>query len=211
MLYFWKRFKTQIFSAFARATDWALFLVIVAVGGLGSSWYMVEAGTRLTTQRIGPWVAWKSQARIDADPYTRAHFARLGTLALSTETATTFLARTDTTGDHFDASCVYEISGQNPPAQWWSLTLFDQQGRLIANAADRYSFTADTVALSPDGTLKISMARDAHEGNWLPFGNANNFALVMHLLEPGVSLLDEEGEEEDEALTLPEIKKVSCR
>jgi hypothetical protein len=208
-----RHLKNYILVGIGLVADWALFLAIVFISGYGSSWYMVEAGTELTTQRIGPWVAWKAQARVDADPYTRAHFARLGTLDLSTEIATTYVARTDDTGAAFDASCAYIISGSKPAAQWWSITLFDSGGRLIPNSADRYSFTRDTVAMSSDGTLNISMARDAHEGNWLPFGNVNNFALVLQLLQPDISLLAEESEEEGEItqVELPSIKMVSCR
>ncbi len=208
----WQQVTTYLTEVLGLVTDWAIFLAIVVIGGYGTSWYMVEAGSQLTTQRIGPWVAWKAQARTDADPYTRAHFARLGTLDLSTETAATYVARTDDTGAAFDASCTYLISGEDLDAEWWSLTLFDGAGRLIPNAADRYSFTRDTIAMSPNGILKVSMARDAHDGNWLPFGKANVFTLVLHLLQPDVSLLAEATDEgDDDPARLLTINKVSCR
>ena len=70
--------------------DWAAFIGAVLILGLGTSWYMIDVGTRLTTEKHGPWVGWTSAGRADADPYTRAHFARLGTLQLTTEIALTY-------------------------------------------------------------------------------------------------------------------------
>ncbi len=55
--------------------DWAAFIGAVLILGLGTSWYMIDVGTRLTTEQHGPWVGWTSAGRADADPYTRAHFA----------------------------------------------------------------------------------------------------------------------------------------
>ncbi len=205
----WHRFKSTATSLIRLITDWALFIVIVLAGGYGTSWYMVEAGTSLTTQRSGPWVAWTAQARVDADPYTRAHFARRGTLDLNADTATTYVARTDQTGAALDASCVYEVTGEQLDADWWSLTLYDSDGRLIPNAANRYGFTRDTVVISANGRFTISLSRNAHEGNWIPFGNASNFALVLYLLQPDISLLEET--DDTEQTGLPEIKKVVCR
>ena len=33
-----------------------LFLLIAIGGGLGSAWVMIERGSALTTERVGPWV-----------------------------------------------------------------------------------------------------------------------------------------------------------
>ena len=51
-------------------------------GGLGTAWYMVEAGSRLSTRSFGPWTTWTAAGRPDADPYTRAHTARNALLPL---------------------------------------------------------------------------------------------------------------------------------
>lgn len=204
-----KFLKTYLGKGLGLLTDWSIFFAIVLIGGYGTSWYMVQAGSELTTQRIGPWVAWTAQARSDADPYTRAHFAKRGTLDLSTETAVTFITRGDKNNDPFDASCVYRVEGDDLAADWWSLTLYDAQGRLVKNTAERYSFTKDTVAFAPDGTFKVSLARDAHSGNWLPFGRASNFALALHLLQPDISILSEE--DNADQLILPEVIKEGCQ
>ncbi len=78
------------------AADWSLFIGIVLIGGLGSSWYMVELGLLGSRQRRANLDDLDvAAARPDADPYTRAHYARIGVLPLSAEFAQTYIARTD--------------------------------------------------------------------------------------------------------------------
>jgi len=199
--------KRALYTA-GLVSDWALFIGIVLIGGLGTSWYMVSAGTGFTTKRIGPWVTWTAEGRTDADPYTRAHFARAGRLNMSTEIAATFIARTDQEGIRLHSSCEYRIEGSDLDATWWSLTAFDERGRLIPNPSNRYAYTSDTVALSPNGTFVITLARDARPGNWLPTGGAGRLALVLQTLEGETAIA---GSGEQDTTTLPSIKTVACR
>jgi hypothetical protein len=203
--------KKRSFAMLGLVADTALFLGIVLIGGLGTSWYMVEAGSRLTTRSIGPWVVWTSAARTDADPYTRAHFARAGTLPLSTDVAQTFMARADSEGQRLHSSCEYVVDGRDPPAAWWSLSVFDDRGRLIANPAQRYAFTSDTMAKGADGTFLVSLARDARPGNWLPTGGAGRLMLVLTLLDGRGSPSSQSASGDGDAKGLPLIRRVSCR
>ncbi len=203
------KLKKRAVAAAGVLADWALFLGIALIGGLGSSWYMVEAGTRLTTHAVGPWVAWTSAARIDADPYTRAHYARAGTLPISTDIATTYVARTDSGGVRLHSSCEYRIDGKDTTGRWWSLSVFDSKGRLIPNPAERYAFTSDTIALEPDGSFTVSLARDAQPGNWLPTGGAGRLALVFVVLDSPVRVLATDTTLGDKAL--PTIRRLGCR
>ena len=91
--------------------DWAAFIGVVLILGLGTSWYMIDIGTPLTTVREGPWVSWTSAGRADADPYTRAHFARLGTLQLTAEMTLTYVAFSDSQGRRLHSSCDYSVEG----------------------------------------------------------------------------------------------------
>lgn len=203
------RLKKHLGAALSRAADWALFIGIVLIGGLGSSWYMVEAGSRLTTERIGPWVGWTSAAQPGADPYTRAHFARSGTLPLSTEVARAYVARRDDEGLLLHSSCQYVVEGNDFQASWWSLSVFDERGRLIPNTAQRHSFTSDTIVIEPDGSFVVALARDARPANWLPTGGAGRLSLVLTLIEPKrvtsetVSGIDHKA--------MPTIRKTGCR
>ncbi len=188
--------------------DWAAFIGVVLILGLGTSWYMIDIGTPLTTLRQGPWVSWTSAGRADADPYTRAHFARLGTLQLSAEMTLTYTAYTDSEGRRLHSSCDYTVVGREPSSSWWSLTVFDDRGELIANPAQRYAFTGETIALHPDGTFLVALARDARPGNWLPTGGAGHLALVFTTVDANTPLLAKPAAEQT---PLPEIRRIQCR
>jgi hypothetical protein len=108
------KIRRRILLTSLRLFEAILIATIVLAGGLGSSWYMVEAGTRFTTARQGPWMVWTAAARSDADPYTRAHFAATGTLPLSAEVQRTFVARHDSAGDRLHSSCDYSVEGAYP-------------------------------------------------------------------------------------------------
>jgi hypothetical protein len=203
------RLKKRLGFLISKAADWALLTGVVLIGGLGSSWYMVEAGTRLTTERLGPWVGWTSAASPNADPYTRAHFARAGTLPLSTEIARTYFARTDSDGHPLQAFCHYAVEGHDFPASWWSLQVFDEHGRMLSNAAQRYAFTSDTITLEPDGSFLVNLARDARPGNWLPIAGSGPLSLMLTLIDIKRTATTSGSGLEPQAV--PTIRKTGCR
>ncbi len=85
--------------------------------------------------------------------------------------------------------------------------MFDADGHLIANIAERYAFTSDTIALKPDGSYAAALARDARPGNWLPTGGAGRLALVFTVIDLGVTAVSHEG---DIHARLPVIRRASC-
>jgi hypothetical protein len=201
------RLKKRLAAAVAYTADWALFIGVVLVLGLGSSWSMIENGSPLSTVSAGPWTAWIAAGRTDADPYTRAHAARLGILPLSTEVAETYIAKADGDGRTLHSSCEYSIVGHQIPGVWWSLTVFDASGRLIPNTLGRYTFTSDTMAINPDGSFEAVLSRDASPGNWLPVGGAGRLALAFTVADLGTRLVTQEGELEK---LLPTITRKGC-
>lgn len=184
-----------------------MFVMIAVVGGLGSSWYMIERGSRLTTWSVGPWSVWLAAGRADADPYTRAHFMRRGMLPVSSALALTFEARTDNGGERLHSSCEYLIEGAEPPSGFWSLSVFDEHGRLIPNPAERYAYNSATALRGPGGSLSIALARNARAGNWLPTGGAGRITLLMTVEEPR----DSGGAAASQSWRPPEIKRLGCR
>lgn len=204
------RAKKKIQAIVLKVSDWAIFIGLVLIGGLGSSYYMVNAGSTLTTLTVGPWSTWKHDGRVDADPYTRAHSARSGTLNLTSDIANTYIASRDSNGVRLHSSCEYQVIGSSLDASWWSITALDDAGRLIRNPSDRYSFTSDTVAISPDGTFTITLARDASPGNWLPTAGAGRLTLSLTLLESEATIAGDT-EAEGDAIVLPTIQRVACR
>lgn len=201
------KLKRSLLTASARVIEAAIIATIILAGGLGSSWYMVEAGSRLTTAKLGPWMSWTAAARPDADPYTRAHFVNAGTLPVSAQVQRTLVARTDQNGDRLHSSCEYIVEGALPKVEWWSIAVFDERGRLIPNEADRYTFTGQTIALAHAGNFTVTLAREARPGNWLPTGGAGRLAIVLNIAENRTP----DSTTKINAAHMPAIRKIKCR
>lgn len=190
-------------------TTWLIaYIALAVVAGIASSRYAVSRGSFLSTDSYGPWELWRQAGSSNADPYTRAHFASSGELRISTDSAGVFEARADNAGARLHSSCDYVIEGPSTGGLWWSLAVFDAKGRLIANDAQRYTFTSDTVAFDPNGSYTISLGRDARPNNWLPTGGAGRFVLVFTILDPATGLSQEQRAERYKFL--PEIQREGC-
>ena len=209
MWLFLHRLKKRIALTTSVATDIAIFIGLVLICGLGSSWYMVEAGNRLTTISAGPWVMWPSAGRLNADPYTRAHFARRGSLVISSKVARTYIARTDSDGAGLHSACDYAVNGVELPDRWWSLAAFDSRGSLIPNAVNRHAFTRDNAAINADGSYLMTLSRDVGPGNWLPTGGAGRLVIILTVLDLKTIALN--AGTSDEQQILPTIRRISCR
>ncbi len=201
--------KKRVTLFVARSARTLVFISAVAATAVLSSCYSTDTGTSLTTETIGPWVTWPAAGQPGQDPYTRVHFARLGALPLNSESSQVFTARLDSDGSRLHSSCDYTIEGRSLYTHWWSLTAFDDRGRLIANPADRYAFNSDTVAYTSDGSFTISMARDARPGNWLPTSGAGRLVVTFQLIDLGIRALTREDGALEKAL--PVIKRSACR
>ena len=176
-------------------------------GGLGSAWYMVEAGSRLSTKSFGPWSTWVAAGRPDADPYTRAHAARNALLPIASTLELTYYAKTDGEGAQLQSACDYTVTVDGLEGAWWSLAAFDRKGGLFANMADRYAFSSDTAMREPDGRAVIVLARDSRPGNWLPVG-AGKVTLVLTVQDAVMAAAVSTG---GPAKALPAIRKIGCR
>lgn len=183
-----------------------MFVMVAIIGGLGSSWYMIERGNALTTRSMGAWTAWVAAGRSDADPYTRAHFIRRGMLPVSSALALTMEAIVDGDGQRLHSSCEYLIEGEEPAGRFWSISVFDEQGRLVPNPADRYSYNSATLLRAPGGRFSIALARSARPGNWLPTGGAGRISLVLTVEEQR-----DIGGQSAQSWAPPAIRRVSCR
>ena len=73
------------------------------------------------------------------DPYARAAMARTGAVPIGAGDGVAFFAVADEAGRAFDGRCDTVILGTTPAARFWTLTLYDPQGRLVANSAARNS------------------------------------------------------------------------
>jgi hypothetical protein len=186
----------------------AVFAAVAIGGGLGTAWYMIESGSRLSTRAFGPWITWTAAGRPEADPYTRAHAARGALLPLASTLELTYQARADSRGGKLTSACDYAIVMEGLDGAWWSLAAFDGKGGLIQNTAERYAFSSDTVMREPDGRAIVTLARDARPGNWLPIGGGSRVTLTLTVQDAALAAAVHEG---GAAKPLPPIQRMACR
>ena len=203
LLYRLDRLRGMTLAWLSHSANALLYCAVVVVLGVGTSLYAIDAGTRLTTLRNGPWVMWTQAGQREVDPYTRARYAKIGALPVSSTIAATWEARFDADGRRLHSSCEYLLEGDPIDALWFNIAVYDDNGLLIPNAAERYSFTSQSLASNPDGSFFIVLARDARPGNWLPVGGAGRLVLVLTILEPKPAA--------DATRVLPTIRKIGCR
>jgi hypothetical protein len=163
------------------------FLVAAAVG-LGATWLTLTRGVAFGSLNIGAWTAWPKSGSVDIDPYARANIARTGELPTGMGDGVAFYARSDNARNSFDGRCTFIVSGMTPPARYWTITLYDPDGKLVANAVDRHSFTSDEVVRGSDGSFAITVAPLARPGNWLPTGGIDRFVLVLRLYDTPIGV-----------------------
>ena len=163
-------------------------LLLAAAIGLGATWFAITRGVAFGAVTVGAWTAWPKSGSMDIDPYAHATVARTGELPIGTGDGVAFYARTDDSGEKFDGRCTFTVSGLTPPARYWTLTLYDLEGRLVANAIDRHGFTSDELVRANDGSFTIAIAPRARPGNWLPTGGIDRFILVWRLYDTPIGV-----------------------
>lgn len=192
------------------AYDVALAVYAVALGatlGLASAFWAVEGDYPFGRQDAGPWHVWPQLGSRAADPYARAIIARTGDIPLGAGEGLAFHATRDDAGRFLDAACVYLIDGPTPPARYWTLTIYDAQGRLVGESLDSRSVTSSARVLrGEDGAARLVVAREPQSGNWVAPPPAGRFEIVLRLYDTQTS----------GALTrfsagsLPSLSRVEC-
>jgi len=91
---------------------------------------------------------------------------------------------------------IYFAPGQEPPTDaFWSVTVYDPDGSLVANPINRYSVSSsrpDELVRRPDGSVVIVLSRDDPGDttvNWLPVPRGS-FSAYMRLYLPHEPALD---------------------
>jgi hypothetical protein len=161
---------------------------VAAAFGLGLTQFALTRGTAFGAITIGAWTAWPKTGTAEIDPYARAAIARSGELPVGSGDGVAFFAASDDAGRALDGRCIVTISGTTPPARFWTVTLYDLDGRLVANPADRYGFTSQEIARRADGTFEVVMAPRARPGNWLPTGGIDRYVVVLRLYDTPVGV-----------------------
>ncbi len=163
------------------------FLIAAAVG-LGATWLTLTHGVAFGSLNIGAWTAWPKSGSVDIDPYARANIARTGELPTGMGDGVAFYAKSDDARNGFDGRCTFVVSGMTPAARYWTITLYEPDGKLVANSIDRHSFTSDEIVRGGDGSFAITVAPLARPGNWLPTGGVDKFVLVLRLYDTPIGV-----------------------
>jgi hypothetical protein len=165
-----------------------LALCLAAAVGVGTTWMTATKGTDLGTLTIGAWTARPKTGTADIDPYSRATIVRNGELPIGTGDGVAFTATTDDGRKPLDGRCDVVVSGVTPAARFWTLTLYDGKGHLVANALQRYGFTSQEIVRGADGAFEIRIASRSRAGNWLPTGGLERYALMLRLYDTPVGV-----------------------
>jgi hypothetical protein len=183
-----------------------LALVVAAAVGLGATWLALTRGVAFGAIQIGAWTAWPKTGTRDIDPYARAMIARSGELPVGSGDGVAFYARADDSGRPLDGRCDVQVSGITPQARFWTMTLYDAQGRLIGNAVERQGFTSQEIVRNVDGSFDIVVAPRARAGNWLPTNGIDSYILVLRLYDTPVGVATRVARE----VPMPAISLRSC-
>jgi len=162
--------------------------MLAAVIGLGATWLTLTRGVAFGALTIGAWTAWPKSGSVDIDPYARATIARTGELPTGTGDGVAFFAHTDDAGNPLDGRCTFLVGGLTPAARYWTLTLYDAHGQLVANTIDRHGFTSAEILRDAAGRFAINVAPRARPGNWLPTGGIDQFVLVWRLYDTPIGV-----------------------
>ncbi|WP_419913255.1 DUF1214 domain-containing protein [Hoeflea sp.] len=184
-------------------------IVAIAFGGaMLSAVYALQATIGFGSIAIGPWTAWPLAQTERADPYAKAHRARAGQLLLGDAEGLVFFADSDSDGERLVVECNYVISGQTPPARFWTLHATDADDALLEVNSDFPSaFHSQNVAKRQNGAFVINVSGTPKTGNWLATGRRYQpFKLVLTLFDTPTAgssrLID---------LQMPEIIRQECR
>ena len=184
-----------------------LMTLLIASGvGISATWITTTRGTEFGALRIGAWTARPKTGTSDVDPYSRATITRNGELPIGTGDGVAFTATADDAKKPLDGRCDVVVSGVTPAARFWTLTLYDRKGHLVANALQRYGFTSQEIVRGADGSFEIHIASRSRSGNWLPTGGIERYALMLRLYDTPVGVATRTQRD----APMPAIATVSC-
>lgn len=193
----------------ARVLPWIVLALVGLAVGIGTA--LLATSTLVDPMQTVPghpeWRTKRASAAQQANMYVRAFAARYGLLGLDRSEAIYYHTIADRQGRTLSSACAYEITGQGLPVQWWSLTLYANDGFLSHNDDDANHIGSANVSAKPDGTwdIHVGAARNG-AANWLSTRNSGaNFVLTLRMYLPSQALID------GQIPNLPEIQRTSCQ
>lgn len=181
----------------------------VAIGlivGVGSAWLVLGNGQLLGRFEYDHWFGNANAGSAAADPYTRGIVATIGLLALNRSETIYFHRYVDENGQPLAERCVYDLSGANLPARWWSITVYAADDFLPLNDDAALSVDATQIVREPSGlwTARLAPQRGG-ASNWISTRAAGAFSLALRMYNPGDGARDNPS-----SIPYPKIRRVSC-
>jgi len=188
-------------------------MACVLVGSLlGAGSALIRSGqNQLGSDTAGTIVdgTWKTDFEIGSDSASgalRARVARKGLFALSRSEAVYYTRNVDNQGRDFLAHCTYRLSGGRFPAEWWSVTLYDQDSFLARNRDEAASINMDQVVESGGAwNALIGSEQPSSGGNWISTNGADTFDLTLRLYRPNLAQLMS-----GKVTGFPTLERLSC-
>lgn len=181
-------------------------LIVATIVGLGTTWVTATRGVNVGTITIGAWTARPKTGTSDIDPYSRASVARSGELPVGTGDGVMFTANKDDAGRVLDGRCDVVVKGVTPAARFWTMTIYDTKGQLVANSLQRYGFTSQEIVRGSDGGFEVRITSRSRAGNWLPTGGLDHYMLALRLYDTPVGV----GTRTEKDAPMPSITTVGC-
>lgn len=181
-------------------------LIIATIVGLGATWMTATRGVDVGTITIGAWTARPRTGTSSIDPYSRASVARSGELPVGTGDGVIFTAGADDAGRPLDGRCDVVVKGVTPAARFWTMTIYDPKGQLVANSLQRYGFTSQEIVRASDGSFEVRVTSRSRAGNWLPTGGLDRYILALRLYDTPVGV----GTRTQKDAPMPAVKTVGC-
>ncbi len=181
------------------------FLVAAAIG-LGATYLSLTQGTAFGAITLGAWTMQPKTGTAEIDPYARAGIARTGELPTGLGDGVAFFVDRDDNRYPLDGRCDVVVAGITPQARYWTLTLYDPNGQLVANSVGRHSFTSQEITRLADGRFQITLSPRARPGNWLPTGGVDRYVLVLRLYDTPVGVATRAGRE----TPIPSVSVRAC-
>lgn len=184
----------------------ALALLTAFGLGIASAVKVLNASSGFGAIRLGPWAAFPEAQTMAADPYAKSHRARAGMLMFGSAEGLQFQAEQDADGKRLSPACTYQLSGQTPPARFWTLYAANSlMAPLAAGDALPAAFNSWNVLRGEDGTFTVTISARAQPGNWLAIKEGVPFRLVLSLLDTPTA-----GSSGVLEIQMPKLAKVSC-
>jgi len=186
-----------------------IYIISALFFGLGSgilsAQYAIQQDLGVPVISIGPWQSFKEIGIKEVNPYALANTSLHGSLKVSGFEALYFIAKKDSKNKTLSGSCEYVLEGNKPDARWWSLTIYDVDGRVIDNPAERHSFNNTNLPLKKEAGYSIALAPKARAGNWIPVKADMPFVIMLRLYSPGINSIRDTNE-----IAFPKIKRLAC-